>query len=147
MARHLLPRRGTLVTWTTQEFLPKEPYAGGETEEKGQTFVTALVVGMLLYTTLIIYGVTTMRSVPGSHFTFEWNPTRGDLGVGNLSQYYPGNRYVDELLAYGTAIATDAGVTDIRKVDSVLARMAELGWLGIGIFVVLVVLWLGSILS
>ena len=37
--------------------------AGGETEEKGQTFVTALVVGMLLYTTLIIYGVTTMRSV------------------------------------------------------------------------------------
>jgi ABC-2 type transport system permease protein len=37
--------------------------AGGETEEKGQTFITALVVGMLLYTTLIIYGVTTMRSV------------------------------------------------------------------------------------
>jgi Glycosyl hydrolase family 26 len=41
--------------------------------------------------------VTTMRSVPGSHFTFEWNPTRGDLGVGNLSQYYPGNRYVDDI--------------------------------------------------
>jgi uncharacterized OB-fold protein len=30
---HLLPRRGTLWTFTTQEFLPKEPYAGGETQE------------------------------------------------------------------------------------------------------------------
>ena len=38
-----------------------------------------------------------MRSVPGSHFTFEWNPTRGDLGVGNLAQYYPGNQYVDDI--------------------------------------------------
>ncbi len=33
---HLLPRRGTLWTFTTQEFLPKEPYASGETNE---TFV------------------------------------------------------------------------------------------------------------
>jgi hypothetical protein len=41
--------------------------------------------------------VTTMRSVAGSHFTFEWNPTRGDQGVGSLSQYYPGNSYVDEI--------------------------------------------------
>jgi hypothetical protein len=41
--------------------------------------------------------VTTMRAVPGAHFTFEWNPTRGDLGVGNLSQYYPGNKYVDDI--------------------------------------------------
>jgi uncharacterized OB-fold protein len=31
MQAHLLPSRGTLWTWTTQEFLPKEPYAGGET--------------------------------------------------------------------------------------------------------------------
>ncbi len=39
--------------------------------------------------------VTSMRSVPGEHFTFEWNPTRGDLGVGDLADYYPGNAYVD----------------------------------------------------
>ncbi len=39
--------------------------------------------------------VTTMRAVPGAKFTFEWNPTRGDLGVGNLAQYFPGNAYVD----------------------------------------------------
>jgi hypothetical protein len=41
--------------------------------------------------------VTTMRSVPGEHFTFEWNPTRGDLGAGNLADYYPGDRYVDDV--------------------------------------------------
>jgi hypothetical protein len=39
--------------------------------------------------------VDTMRSVPHSHFRFEWNPTRGDLGVGPLSDYYPGSAYVD----------------------------------------------------
>ena len=39
--------------------------------------------------------VTTMRSVPGQDFTFEWNPTAGDQGVGNLANYYPGNAYVD----------------------------------------------------
>ncbi|MGF7233874.1 MAG: Zn-ribbon domain-containing OB-fold protein [Frankia sp.] len=36
MEQRLLPRRGTLVAWTTQSFLPKEPYASGETDE---TFV------------------------------------------------------------------------------------------------------------
>lgn len=35
----------------------------GDSEEKGQTIVLAIVVGMLLYTTLIIYGVATMRAV------------------------------------------------------------------------------------
>ena len=39
--------------------------------------------------------VNTMRSVPGQDFTFEWNPTAGDEGVGNLANYYPGNAYVD----------------------------------------------------
>jgi len=39
--------------------------------------------------------VTTMRSTPGAHFKFEWNPTRGDQGVGDLASYYPGNAYVD----------------------------------------------------
>lgn len=39
--------------------------------------------------------VGAMRSVPGADFKFEWNPTRGDLGVGNLADYYPGDNYVD----------------------------------------------------
>jgi hypothetical protein len=39
--------------------------------------------------------VDAMRSVAGQRFTFEWNPTRGDTGIGNLSNYYPGNAYVD----------------------------------------------------
>lgn len=43
MARHLLPRRGTLWTFTTQEFLPKEPYAGGETPETFRPYGVGLV--------------------------------------------------------------------------------------------------------
>lgn len=41
--RHLLPRRGTLHTWTTQGFLPKEPYAGGETMETFRPYGVGLV--------------------------------------------------------------------------------------------------------
>ena len=36
-----------------------------------------------------------MRSVPGANFKFEWNPSIGDLGAGNLASYFPGNAYVD----------------------------------------------------
>jgi uncharacterized OB-fold protein len=43
MELHLLPRRGTLWTWTTQEFLPKEPYAGGETPETFRPYGVGLV--------------------------------------------------------------------------------------------------------
>jgi len=43
MERHLLPRRGTLWTWTTQDFLPKEPYASGETLETFQPYGVGLV--------------------------------------------------------------------------------------------------------
>ena len=39
--------------------------------------------------------VTAMRSVAGENFTFEWNPTIGDQGVGDLASYYPGNAYVN----------------------------------------------------
>lgn len=41
--RHLLPRRGTLWTFTTQEFLPKEPYAGGETPETFRPYGVGLI--------------------------------------------------------------------------------------------------------
>jgi uncharacterized protein len=43
MEEHLLPRRGTLWTWTTQDFLPKEPYASGETLETFQPYGIGLV--------------------------------------------------------------------------------------------------------
>ena len=43
MEQHLLPRRGTLWTWTTQEFLPKEPYASGETAETFKPYGIGLV--------------------------------------------------------------------------------------------------------
>jgi len=35
----------------------------GESVEEGQTFLTAIIAGMLLYATLVVYGVATMRSV------------------------------------------------------------------------------------
>jgi uncharacterized OB-fold protein len=41
--RHLLPRRGTLWTFTTQEFLPKEPYASGETIETFRPYGVGLI--------------------------------------------------------------------------------------------------------
>ncbi len=41
--RELLPRRGTVWTWTTQSFLPKEPYAGPETDETFTGFVVGYV--------------------------------------------------------------------------------------------------------
>jgi uncharacterized OB-fold protein len=41
--QHLLPRRGTLWTFTTQEFLPKEPYASGETMETFKPYGVGMV--------------------------------------------------------------------------------------------------------
>jgi uncharacterized OB-fold protein len=43
MSELLLPRQGTLVAWTTQGFLPKQPYAGGETAETFTPFGVGLV--------------------------------------------------------------------------------------------------------
>lgn len=39
----LLPRRGTLVTWTTQGFLPHPGFGGGQTAETFQPFAVGLV--------------------------------------------------------------------------------------------------------
>jgi uncharacterized OB-fold protein len=39
----LLPRRGKLVTWTTQGFLPHPGYGGGQTAEEFQPFAMGLV--------------------------------------------------------------------------------------------------------
>jgi uncharacterized OB-fold protein len=43
MSELLLPRRGTLVAWTTQGFVPKLPYAGRETAETFEPFGVGLV--------------------------------------------------------------------------------------------------------
>jgi uncharacterized OB-fold protein len=43
MEQRLLPRSGTLWSWTTQEFLPKEPYGGGETQATFKPFGVGLV--------------------------------------------------------------------------------------------------------
>lgn len=73
--------------------------------------------------------VDTMRSVPGQSFTFEWNPTAGDLGVGNLADYYPGSAYVDYigLDLYDQNWATYPGITSQWK--SYLTEPYGLDWL------------------
>jgi uncharacterized protein len=43
MSDLLLPKRGTLVAWTTQGFLPGPPYAGSETAETFEPFGMGLV--------------------------------------------------------------------------------------------------------
>jgi uncharacterized protein len=43
MSEVLLPRRGTLVAWTTQGFPPVVPYAGDETGESFEPFGVGLV--------------------------------------------------------------------------------------------------------
>ena len=43
MAEVLLPRRGTLVSWTTQEFPPVVPYAGDDTGASFEPFGVGLV--------------------------------------------------------------------------------------------------------
>ena len=43
MSDLLLPRRGTLVSWTTQGFLPGPPYAGRETPTTFTPFAVGLV--------------------------------------------------------------------------------------------------------
>ena len=43
--------------------------------------------------------VTAMRTVAGANFKFEWCPTLGDQGIGNVANYYPGNSYVDDVAA------------------------------------------------
>src|SRR5262249_46894348 len=43
MEELLLPRRGTLVAWTTQGFVPKLPYAGADTPERFEPYGVGLV--------------------------------------------------------------------------------------------------------
>jgi len=43
MSDTLLPRRGTVVTWTTQEFLPKPEFAGGQNAQTFAPFAVGLV--------------------------------------------------------------------------------------------------------
>ena len=43
ISQELLPRRGTVWTWTTQSFLPKAPYIGPETDDDFKGFVVGYV--------------------------------------------------------------------------------------------------------
>ena len=99
MARTALSRRGTLWTWTTQDFLPKSPYAGPETE--------ADFGGYLLGYVELPEGVRVITRLVGVE--------RADVAIGMELELVivPFNVDPDgtEVLAYGFAPVTDAGVT------------------------------------
>jgi len=73
--------------------------------------------------------VDTMRSVSGQNFTFEWNPTAGDQGVGDLATFYPGNAYVDYigLDLYDQAWANYTGIAS--EWNTYLTEPYGLNWL------------------
>jgi hypothetical protein len=78
--------------------------------------------------------VTAMRAVPGAHFEFAWNPSRGDNGpkdraLGNLADYYPGNDYVDIIAmdVYDTAWKHYPGAS--VEFHTILTQTWGLDWL------------------
>ncbi len=73
--------------------------------------------------------VTVMRAVSGANFSFEWNPTAGDLSVGNLATYYPGSSFVNYvgLDVYDTAWASYPGAQD--EFDTIQTESYGLNWL------------------
>ena len=68
MAELLLPRRGTLVSWTTQGFPPVVPYAGDET---GETFVP-FGVGLVQLDDIVRVESRLTESDPGAAATSTW---------------------------------------------------------------------------
>ncbi len=73
--------------------------------------------------------VTVMRSVSGANFSFEWNPTAGDLGDGNLADFYPGSSFVNYvgLDIYDTAWALYPGAQS--EFDTIKTESYGLNWL------------------
>jgi hypothetical protein len=71
-----------------------------------------------------------MRAVPGQKFQFmSFNPTYGDLGVGDLAQYYPGDVYCDivGIDAYDTSTAPYPGAA--ANWQRILSGPFGLSWL------------------
>jgi hypothetical protein len=78
--------------------------------------------------------VTTMRAVPGGHFLFLWNPSRGDNGpkdraMGDLAAYYPGDSYVDiiGMDIYDTNFGSYPGAA--AEFQTILTQTWGLDWL------------------
>ena len=101
---------------------------GGESVEKGQTFITAIAVSMVLYLTLLVYGVMTMRSVLEEKTTrvveilvssarpFELlaGKVLGVAGIG-FTQYLIWAVAGVVLSSYGAAIASSFGLSEATQ--------------------------------
>lgn len=73
--------------------------------------------------------VISMRSVPGQHFSFLWNPTVAHTNAVPLAALYPGNSYVDVigLDVYDTSIGIYPG--ERRNWQFILNATYGLDWL------------------
>jgi beta-mannanase len=73
--------------------------------------------------------VTSMRSVHGANFQFEWNPNIGAQSAGNLAAYYPGNNYVNliGLDVYDISWGSYPGASQLFS--TVLTEPYGLNWL------------------
>ena len=73
--------------------------------------------------------VTSMQLVPGVDFKFEWSPSLGDQGVGNLADYYPGRAFVKYvgLDVYDVGWGTYRGAQ--AEFDMLRTRAYGLDWL------------------
>lgn len=78
-----LSRRGTLWTWTTQGFLPKQPYAGTETDETFTPYLLGYVQlpeGVMVESPLVELDVDQVAIGQAMELTDVEMPTRDERG-------------------------------------------------------------------
>jgi hypothetical protein len=69
--------------------------------------------------------VTVLRSVPGQHFSFDWNPTIGQEALQNPESAYPGDAYVTRIALdvydgyYGTGFSQGGAQPSAAQRDAV----------------------------
>lgn len=71
--------------------------------------------------------VRTMRSVPGQHFQFVWNPDLADRGI-DPALAYPGDEYVDDIGLDVYDRSQEPGQTPQQRWDGLLHQRYGLRW-------------------
>jgi hypothetical protein len=74
--------------------------------------------------------VTSMRSVSGANFKFIWNPIdSSNVSCAGLEQFYPGDKYVDEV-ALDVYDGVGSSVSDSARWQDLLEGVNAGGWTG-----------------
>ncbi|MHB8293553.1 MAG: glycoside hydrolase family 26 protein [Acidimicrobiales bacterium] len=72
--------------------------------------------------------VTAMRSVPGSHFSFEWSPFSGALGI-DPAVAWPGREYVSVISINASYTTRGSSIPSAARWDEILNGPYGLSWL------------------